>query len=1076
QGQGRHAVEDTSDVRRESDELVFLLSTQLDRREVRQALAEIHKRLTGRRLDVHTRHSPFSPAGEAEEQELRDALFHASDRGALLIQRVEPARTFITLENPVIPPEMRPQETVEEALSDFAVRFIDDAGESISGLELNFACRGKKETVTTDGDGVAQFKQYEGSFGQLTVKDPKKLAEILEPRFEKPSRPRVKVDGKFTDMILTDELSAVQLESAVMGLVIVRPEPGQIFLDLFDKTGQVSHNLVDYEITGPMSFSGTTSETGQVQHADVVPGDYKLKFTLTYPDALKIDPRSFELPVVVLDASDSSPQVRLVGAVPVARMARIRGALFDTNKTFLLPTALESLHNYRDILHNKGPSQLVLVGHTDTQGKEKDNQKLSVARADSVKQFLSGGVDDWLKNYDAGAGGSTKWGAREDRLMIVGLCDAESRQRAAAGIEPSEVHPDPQNHILWYQTRHNEQVRLGDKEGEELKEDGITGPKTRKQLVTDYMKLIGEPWTAHADLPLEIFTTGLGEDCPLDSTGLEMDQRAVDERDEEADPIDRRVEFFFFDQEFGAAPLSSPPTDDSPPSKDDYLVWRQHLLEEVDANAAPINSQATLVPLTDAHFRTGSAVMLPEGETPSDGAVPAKGAKQALTSVGALATALRFNEERTGHKLLVAGHTDTVGSDKDNDKLSEQRAQLVHAVLTGGSEGRSKFQDLANETGKVSDWKQILKWASAAFPAVEALVSDEEAEEGGADGTSGDPNAASTGASDSGGGDEEPKAGELGTGFSAADPGVIDDNASTGKSAVEAFQTAYNENHKFLGGSGEIGVDGEVGKETWGAIYDLYQYNLAQELGENFDGLKKLQGLVEFLPTKQPYIGFGESAPVDGTHDDNAEEQADRRVEVLFFAQGQEPDIALLDEDPKVSELYHPDAFRRVEIDVASARPHRGIAAPLRIWLLDEERKRMGATPSASFVLEKMLGAPYRLVLPDGEIRVGYADDKGRATEYHLPSQATCQLWWGRAQVAEEREELPEREEDAVSFFKYRSVVHIVDGVNPDPLAAPLANMGLSGEQPAQLDEFGSFYGDNSISRVISVHQRGTPA
>src|SRR6188768_2020384 len=108
---------------------------------------------------------------------------------------------------------------------------------------------------------------------------------------------------------------------------------------------------------------------------------------------------------------------------------------------------------------------------------------------------------------------------------------------------------------------------------------------------------------------------------------------------------------------------------------------------------------------------------------------------------------------------------------------------------------------------------------------------------------------------------------------------------------------------------------------TWGAIYDLYQYNMAQELGENFEGLKKLQGLVEFLPTKQPYIGFGESAPVDGTHDDNAEEQADRRVEVLFFAQGQEPDIALLDEDPKVSELYHPDAFNRAEVDpMASAR------------------------------------------------------------------------------------------------------------------------------------------------------------
>jgi hypothetical protein len=45
---------------------------------VRQALAEIHQRLTGRRLDVHSRHSPFELAGEENEQELRESQGRSS--------------------------------------------------------------------------------------------------------------------------------------------------------------------------------------------------------------------------------------------------------------------------------------------------------------------------------------------------------------------------------------------------------------------------------------------------------------------------------------------------------------------------------------------------------------------------------------------------------------------------------------------------------------------------------------------------------------------------------------------------------------------------------------------------------------------------------------------------------------------------------------------------------------------------------------------------------------------------------------------------------------------------------------
>ena len=93
--------------------------------------------------------------------------------------------------------------------------------------------------------------------------------------------------------------------------------------------------------------------------------------------------------------------------------------------------------------------------------------------------------------------------------------------------------------------------------------------------------------------------------------------------------------------------------------------------------------------------------------------------------------------------------------------------------------------------------------------------------------------------------------------------------------AVEAFQTAYNQNFKLLGGSAAITVDGEVGKETWGAIYDLYQYNMAQELGEDLDGVGKLRKLITFLPGIDPFLGFGESAPVDGIMADQIDDLKD---------------------------------------------------------------------------------------------------------------------------------------------------------------------------------------------------------
>jgi len=259
---------------------------------------------------------------------------------------------------------------------------------------------------------------------------------------------------------------------------------------------------------------------------------------------------------------------------------------------------------------------------------------------------------------------------------------------------------------------------------------------------------------------------------------------------------------------------------------------------------------------------------------------------------------------------------------------------------------------------------------------------------------------------------------------------------------------------------------------TWGAIYDLYQYNLAQELGENFDGLKKLQGLVEFLPTKQPYIGFGESAPVDGTHDDNAEEQADRRVEVLFFAQGQEPDIALLDEDPKVSELYHPDAFRRVNIEgFSDAKSHR---RTLRIFLHDEYQRLM-------------VNTEYELTVGT-EVRRGTSSNKGDLVQKKVLPEATGTIRWGGQpalnaptpgmQLSDMIDKL-----HAAPTFKYKHDLLLSPG-RPAPAVEAdryLENLGYTQELEQNWEQFQLDYGmevqafpnNDVLSELRKTHRKG---
>jgi hypothetical protein len=118
------------------------------------------------------------------------------------------------------------------------------------------------------------------------------------------------------------------------------------------------------------------------------------------------------------------------------------------------------------------------------------------------------------------------------------------------------------------------------------------------------------------------------------------------------------------------------------------------------------------------------------------------------------------------------------------------------------------------------------------------------------------------------------------------DPGKIDDiRGPKTEKAVSNFQDTYNKEF-----DGNLAVDGIVGKQTWGAIYDCYVKELAGMMGTTSDGLDQYQNNLQFVSDDYRIIACGESHPIEKTELDNYRSQANRRVEVLFFDPGEEPE------------------------------------------------------------------------------------------------------------------------------------------------------------------------------------------
>ena len=224
-----------------------------------------------------------------------------------------------------------------------------------------------------------------------------------------------------------------------------------------------------------------------------------------------------------------------------------------------------------------------------------------------------------------------------------------------------------------------------------------------------------------------------------------------------------------------------------------------------------------------------------------------------VPGVEVAAAALRFLDQHRQKRLLVVGHTDTVGSDKDNAALAERRAQNVFLYLSGDVDGWARN---AQDNHEVEDLQSILVWVSSTFPDFDCH------------------------------------------------PGAVDGEfGPLTRAALQDFRDDFAEHAETEAWTGK-----GARVEDWRAFMHLYDDAVAARLG----GRKKLRELREAAPFTSPaFVGLGERYPSERPDQDGLDSERNRRVDLVFL----DPDEAVYIEDRDSVEtlLYAPESVARRE-------------------------------------------------------------------------------------------------------------------------------------------------------------------
>jgi peptidoglycan hydrolase-like protein with peptidoglycan-binding domain len=336
--------------------------------------------------------------------------------------------------------------------------------------------------------------------------------------------------------------------------------------------------------------SQTTSGAGDVTVEKPTPGT--ATFTLTNQDDIcaKLWPQwakpLFDQPPAgdkIYTATISQPVapqgapsdwlVTLVLTRPPIWRVRMVGMLFDADKCFLIPQALDGIRSIVAMHQAHPAAKVLIIGHEE--GDEATGgMDMALARAKTLSAYLTSKPDDWMPWFDSDKSQRQRWGVREVQLMLSAMTSPSGGalyDGASAGVMDAKTTAALQAF----------------QQANGLPVDGKPGAATRKALVTRYMGLEDTSLTAGVE-PVQHGCSGHSDDT-LTQDGLQ--------------PDDRRMEVLFFDLD-----LKPPPSGDtSPPSAPEYQAWRMRLVETVDfenhgIHVQLVDRQKQPVPLATVHL------------------------------------------------------------------------------------------------------------------------------------------------------------------------------------------------------------------------------------------------------------------------------------------------------------------------------------------------------------------------------------------------------------------------------------------------------------------------------------------
>ncbi len=844
---------------------------------------------------------PNSPElSRAELEELSRWLVRGLRTGTVTVVRMPEPRTRPLPVAPVdlpVPPEMREE---SRSATFIGVRLVDQDGELVTGARVRITLPdGSVREGRTNREGVFQVTGFEeAGDAEIVLLDfatpgeaeppPESDEEVAEVRVVDPlGQPLSGVwlrfqGGRHEQLVVTDSDGIARYPSSF------GPPPTVSF-----ESPAMVATALRAKWKGPFGAERSSWLTPDESTEVLVLRDDSLLREL--PD----QPGQHE----VFESRPVTPgQPLTLSLQPDVVLVRLLGLGFDTNKSFLLPTALPAMRQLRELYETHPNQHLLVVGHADPSETRHDTDILSLERSLAVLAFLSDDVDSWLLRYDPLSALGAVWGEGEDRLMIKGLV---ARKQGLTSV-------DVKAYQEWHNALSSDQRA---RNWEYLEDDGELGPLTRAQLIGDYMNLDGT--TLPPGMRIGVHGAGANFPIPEPETGAAW-ERFSEQRN-------RRVEFFFFDGNTGILP--APANVISAPAAPEYLAWREWARVEDWTTDAALRT-VTFVEMHDVLFRTNSAMVLPEGEDPT---VSPSG--RALTTVGLVATLLRYNEEHPDHidasgnavrkKLLIAGHTDTKGQDSYNDPLSRERAEVV-LCLVMGPDYRGTFGSLCMNRYDGIDLTQVFHWVADAY------------------------------------------------GFDCK-PSVRDQrpHANTVKRFKNAYNAAFDSMFADVDGATKFPEPVTAAEDValFAAIFDCYEVGLRDELGEDKDGVQALRDLLVWADPEHMTMGFGERFPIDNLGRNEYRSQANRRVEILMFDEGEVPDFAAMEVELDSAELYLPGAYVRRPVEaMVSAKAKR---SQIVAWL----RSNSGCVPLSN--------RKYRIDL-DGDVREGMTNGEGLVSELYV--------------------------------------------------------------------------------------------